>query len=181
MKKPQTKWPAVETDVIPLKMEPSRRKIADYMREAIKEAEKAFENGEVPVGAVIVHEGRIIGRAHNQVEQLKDATAHAEMIALTQASAALGDWRLEGTDLYVTKEPCPMCAGAIVLSRVKRVVFGARDEKAGAAGTKMNILSDGCLNHKVEVEAGVEEDQCRELLLSFFKKRRVNDSLKSGT
>jgi tRNA(adenine34) deaminase len=153
-------------------MEPSRERIAQYMREAIKEAEKAFEKGEVPVGAVIVHHERIIARAHNQVEQLKDATAHAEMIALTQASSARGDWRLEGTELYVTKEPCPMCAGAIALSRVRRVIFGARDEKAGAAGSRMNILGDGCLNHTVEVVAGVEDVACRELLRNFFRKQR---------
>ena len=142
------------------------------MREAIKEAEKAFEKGEVPVGAVIVHHGRIIARAHNQVEQLKDATAHAEMIALTQASSARGDWRLEDTELYVTKEPCPMCAGGIVLSRVGRVIFGARDEKAGAAGSKMNILQDNCLNHRVEVIGGIEEEKCSKLLKDFFCAQR---------
>jgi len=155
-----------------LTMEPSRERIAQYMREAIKEAEKAFEKEEVPVGAVIVHNERIIGRAHNQVEQLKDATAHAEMIALTQASSALGDWRLEGAELYVTKEPCPMCAGAIVLSRVGRVIFGARDEHAGAAGSKMNILQDGCLNHRVEVVGGIQEEECRALLQNFFRHHR---------
>lgn len=155
-----------------LTMEPSREKIAQYMREAIKEAEKAFEEGEVPVGAVIVYHGRIIARAHNQVEQLKDATAHAEMIALTQASSARGDWRLEGTELYVTKEPCPMCAGAIALSRVRRVIFGARDEKAGAAGSRTDILRDGLLNHKVDVIGGIEEEQCRDLLQNFFRHHR---------
>lgn len=143
-----------------------------YMQEAIKEARRAYEAGEVPVGAVVVREGHIIGRAHNQVEQLHDATAHAEMIALTQASEALGDWRLEGAELYVTKEPCPMCAGAIALSRMKRVIFGARDEKAGAAGSKMNILQDGCLNHTVGVVAGVKEAECRELLQIFFRGQR---------
>ncbi len=143
-----------------------------YILEAIKEAEKAAESGEVPVGAVVVWQGRIIGRAHNQMEQLKDATAHAEMIALTQASSAVGDWRLNDVELYVTKEPCPMCAGAIVLSRVKRVVFGARDEKAGAAGSKMNILCNGCLGHKVDIVGGIEEQQCGELLGSFFRRRR---------
>ena len=143
-----------------------------YMQEAIKEAGIAAERGEVPVGAVIVWQGRIIGRAHNQVEQLSDATAHAEMIALTQASSAVGDWRLDGAELYVTKEPCPMCAGAIALSRVERVIFGARDEKAGAAGSKMDILGDGCLNHTVEVIGGVEEEECSGLLRDFFRKRR---------
>ncbi|MEI6634057.1 MAG: tRNA adenosine(34) deaminase TadA [Chlamydiota bacterium] len=150
----------------------SERDLA-YMREAMKEASRALEDGEVPVGALIVREGRVIARAHNQVEQLRDATAHAEMIALTQASSAVGDWRLDGVTLYVTKEPCPMCAGAIALSRVRRVVFGARDEKAGAAGSKMDILGDGCLNHTVEVVAGVGEGECRDLLKEFFRAKRT--------
>ena len=150
----------------------SERDLA-YMREAMKEASRALEDGEVPVGALIVREGRVIARAHNQVEQLRDATAHAEMIALTQASSAVGDWRLDGVTLYVTKEPCPMCAGAIALSRVRRVVFGARDEKAGAAGSKMDILGDGCLNHTVEVVAGVGEGECRDLLKEFFRAKRA--------
>lgn len=153
-------------------MKPAKDRDGNFMREAIREAERAFEKGEVPVGAVIVHKGRIIGRAHNQVEQLKDATAHAEMIALTQASSALGDWRLDGAELYVTKEPCPMCAGAITLSRVGRVIFGARDEKAGAAGSKLNILQDGCLNHRVEIVGCVEEEGCSTLLKDFFCARR---------
>ena len=143
-----------------------------YMRQAIREAEEAFEKGEVPVGAVIVREGRIIGRARNQVEQLKDATAHAEMIAITQASAAVGDWRLDGADLYVTKEPCPMCAGAIVLSRIGRVFFGARDEKAGSAGSVFDITGAGGLNHTVSVTGGVEEEECSALLKRFFAERR---------
>jgi len=151
----------------------SERDLA-YMREAMKEASRALEDGEVPVGALIVREGCVIARAHNQVEQLRDATAHAEMIALTQASSAVGDWRLDGVTLYVTKEPCPMCAGAIALSRVRRVVFGARDEKAGAAGSKMDILGDGCLNHTVEVVAGVEEGECRALLKEFFRAKRMS-------
>ncbi|MCX6357443.1 MAG: tRNA adenosine(34) deaminase TadA [Candidatus Aureabacteria bacterium] len=154
-------------------MDLSQEKDIHYMREALREAHRAYDAGEVPVGAVIVRAGTIIGRAHNQVEQLHDATAHAEMIALTQASEALGDWRLEGTELYVTKEPCPMCSGAIALSRVKRVVFGARDEKAGAAGSRMNILEDGCLNHRVDVRGGVEEEECRELLMRFFRAQRA--------
>ena len=143
------------------------------MREAMKEAARAFEEGEVPVGAVIMRGGRIIARAHNQVERLRDATAHAEMIALTQASSEAGDWRLDGAALYVTKEPCPMCAGAIALSRVDRVVFGARDPKAGAAGSRMDILGSGCLNHTVEVAAGVEEEECAGLLRDFFRKQRA--------
>ncbi|MCC6449367.1 MAG: nucleoside deaminase [Candidatus Aureabacteria bacterium] len=144
-----------------------------YMREALKEAAQAFEEDEVPVGAVIVRGGRVVARAHNQVELLRDATAHAEMIALTQASSEAGDWRLDGAALYVTKEPCPMCAGAIALSRVARLVFGARDPKAGAAGSRMDILGSGCLNHTVEVEAGVEEGECGALLKAFFKKQRA--------
>lgn len=144
-----------------------------YMREALKEASRAFEEGEVPVGAVIVRGGRVVARAHNQVERLRDATAHAEMIALTQASSEAGDWRLDGAALYVTKEPCPMCAGAIVLSRVGLVVFGARDEKAGAAGSRMDILGGGCLNHTVEVAAGVGEHECAGLLKEFFRKQRT--------
>ncbi|MDD5557802.1 MAG: tRNA adenosine(34) deaminase TadA [bacterium] len=153
-------------------MKQGREADSAYMREAIREALKAAGKGEVPVGAVIVRGGRITGRAHNQVEQLKDATAHAEMIALTQASSAAGDWRLDGADLYVTKEPCPMCAGAAVLSRVRRLVYGARDEKAGAAGSRMDIARDGGLNHRIEVLGGVEEEECRSLLRDFFRRRR---------
>src|SRR6516165_6921383 len=111
-----------------------------FMREALRQARKAREAGEVPVGAVVVLAGKIIGRAHNQVELLKDATAHAEMLALTQAEAAVGDWRLTECDLYVTKEPCAMCAGALVHTRVRRVVFGCADPVAGAAGSMMNLL-----------------------------------------
>jgi tRNA(adenine34) deaminase len=149
-----------------------RRDLA-CMREALKEAFRGYEEGEVPVGAVIERGGRIVARAHNQVERLKDATAHAEMIALTQAAAEAGDWRLDGATLYVTKEPCPMCAGAIALSRVARLVFGARDEKAGAAGSRLDILSDGCLNHTVEVVAGIEGGECSGLLKRFFRARRA--------
>jgi len=148
-----------------------------YMSQALRLARQAAEAGEVPVGAVIVREQEgappaIIARAHNQVEQLKDATAHAEMIAITQAAAGVGDRRLNDCTLYVTKEPCPMCAGAIVLARVGRVVFGCRDEKAGAAGTAMNLLNMPTLNHRPEVRAGVGEAEARELLQGFFKARR---------
>ncbi len=111
-----------------------------FMREALRQAQKAYAAGEVPVGAVVVREGKIIGRAHNQVELLKDATAHAEMLALTQAEAAIGDWRLIDCDLYVTKEPCAMCAGAVVHTRIRRVIFGCADPSAGAAGSMMNLL-----------------------------------------
>lgn len=145
---------------------------ARYMEEALRLAARAAEAGEVPVGAVIVQDGRVIARAHNQVETLKDATAHAEMIALTQASEAVGDWRLEGTEVFVTMEPCPMCAGAMVLSRVGRIVYGAPDPIAGACGSVFNIVAEKKLNHRIPVVAGVMSDRCGELLKSFFKSRR---------
>ena len=143
-----------------------------YMTEALRLARIAFDTDEVPVGAVIVHAGRIIARAHNQVETLKDATAHAEILAITQAASTLGDWRLEGCALFVTKEPCPMCAGAIMLSRVKRLVFGVRDDRAGGAGTVFPITSAKGLNHVIEVVAGVKENEARDLLQSFFRAKR---------
>lgn len=145
---------------------------AHFMGEALRQALRAGKAGEVPVGAVVVHEGVIIGRAHNQVELLKDATAHAEMLALTQAEAALGDWRLTGCTLYVTKEPCPMCAGAIVHCRCSRVVFGAADAKAGAAGTVFNLLDHPSLNHRCPVVSGVRAEESAGLLRSFFAVRR---------
>src|SRR5205823_8225117 len=135
-----------------------------FIREALRQAQKAFEASEVPVGAVVVREGKIIGRAHNQVELLKDATAHAEMIALTQAEAAVGDWRLTDCDLYVTKEPCAMCAGALVHTRIRRVVFGCRDALAGAAGSMMNLLQMPALNHRCEITSGVLESECAAIL-----------------
>jgi len=143
------------------------------MGEALRQAARAFEADEVPVGAVIVREGRIIGRAFNQVELLKDATAHAEMLALTQAQEAVGDWRLTDCTLYVTKEPCPMCAGAIVHTRLVRVVFGASDPKGGAAGSAMNLLQFPTLNHRCEITSGVRDAECRSLLQSFFTKQRA--------
>lgn len=142
------------------------------MRAALREARKAAEEGEVPVGAVIVHEGRIVGRAHNQRERLRDPTAHAEMIALTQAAAALESWRLEGTTLYVTLEPCVMCAGAIVNARVPRVVFGAADPKAGACGSLYQVGLDTRLNHTFELVEGVLADECGAVLREFFAQRR---------
>src|SRR5712664_3840750 len=142
------------------------------MNEALRLARKAFEKEEVPVGAIVVREGRIIGRAYNQVELLKDATAHAEMLALTQAEEAAGDWRLTDCTLYVTKEPCPMCAGAIVHVRLARVVFGASDPKAGAAGSAMNLLQFPTLNHRCDITAGVREPECRALLQAFFAEQR---------
>src|SRR6266487_6134469 len=128
---------------------------AAFMREALRQAQKAYEADEVPVGAVVVREGRIIARAYNQVELLNDATAHAEMLALTQAEAAVGDWRLTDCDLYVTKEPCPMCAGALVHTRIRRVIFGCTDPSAGAAGSVMNLLQMPTLNHRCEITSGV--------------------------
>jgi tRNA(adenine34) deaminase len=144
-----------------------------FMSEALRQAAKAQEAGEVPVGAVIVCEGRIIARAFNQVELLKDATAHAEMLALTQAEEIAGDWRLTNCVLYVTKEPCPMCAGAIVHTRVSRVVFGASDPKSGAAGSAMNLLQCPTLNHRSEITGGVREAECRVLLQNFFARQRL--------
>jgi tRNA(adenine34) deaminase len=144
-----------------------------FMGEALRQAAKACEAGEVPVGAVIVREGRVIARAFNQVELLKDATAHAEMLALTQAEEVMGDWRLTDCTLYVTKEPCPMCAGAIVHTRLARVVFGASDLKAGAAGSAMNLLQFPTLNHRCEITRGVCEAECRALLQNFFAAQRL--------
>ncbi len=143
-----------------------------FMGEALRQAAKAYEAGEVPVGAVIVREGRIIARAANQVELLKDATAHAEMLALTQAEGAVGDWRLTNCTLYVTKEPCPMCAGAIVHTRLARVVFGLGDPKGGAAGGALNLLQFPTLNHQCDITAGVRLEECRSLLQSFFGEQR---------
>ena len=140
----------------------------ECMRIAFREAEKALDIDEVPVGAVITHEGHIIAKAHNQRELLRDPTAHAEMIALTQAASHLGSWRLDGTTLYVTLEPCAMCAGAIVLARIPRVVFGAWDPKAGAAGSVMDILRHSKLNHRVEVDSGVMDVECGAILKEFF-------------
>ena len=143
-----------------------------FMQDAIRQAVKAYEADEVPVGAVVVREGAVIARAWNQVELLKDATAHAEMIALTAAEAAVSDWRLTGCTLYVTKEPCPMCAGALVHCRIDRVVFGADDPKGGAAGGAMNLLQFSTLNHACDITGGVMEPDCRSLLQIFFKEKR---------
>ncbi len=145
------------------------------MREALRQAEKALKAEEVPIGAVVVQAGRIIARAYNQVELLKDATAHAEMLAITQAEAAVGDWRLNECDLYVTKEPCPMCAGALVHVRMRRVIFGCADERGGAAGGAMNLLQMPTLNHRCEITAGVLEHECGALLKSFFRARRLTN------
>ena len=145
---------------------------AYFMKEALRLAAKAFEKEEVPVGAVIVREGKIIARAFNQVEMLKDATAHAEMLAITQAEAAVGDWRLNDCDLYVTKEPCAMCAGALVHVRMRRVIFGCADLRAGAAGGVLNLVQFPSLNHQCEITSGVLQEECASLLQTFFKARR---------
>lgn len=143
-----------------------------FMREALRSARRAFAADEVPIGAVIVREGAIIARAWNQVELLKDATAHAEMLAITQAEAEVGDWRLNDCDLYVTKEPCPMCAGAIVHARLRRVIFGCGDAKGGAAGGLLNILQMPELNHRSEITPGVLGPESAALLKEFFSMRR---------
>jgi tRNA(adenine34) deaminase len=142
------------------------------MRAALREAEEAARRDEVPVGAVVVRGGKIIGRGHNQREMLKDPTAHAEMIAITQAAAALEGWRLEETTLYVTLEPCLMCAGAIVNARIPRVVFGAADPKAGACGSLYQVGLDPRLNHRFETTSGVLAAECAALLQEFFAKKR---------
>ena len=142
------------------------------MSEALRQAERGGEAGEVPVGAVIVKNGTILARAHNQVETLHDATAHAEMIAITQAAEALENWRLEGCELYATLEPCPMCAGAMINSRVSRIVYGADDSVAGACGTVFNIVEEKRLNHRIPVTRGILGERASELLKSFFRSRR---------
>lgn len=147
-----------------------------FMRLALREAERAFEAEEVPVGAVIVHAGKVIGKGFNQREKLEDPTAHAEMLAITAAAQELNSWRLEDCTLYVTLEPCPMCAGAIVNARVKRVVFGAADPKAGACGSLMNVVQDARLNHRVELVAGVLADEAGAILKQFFRTRRKAQS-----
>jgi len=143
-----------------------------FMGEALRQAAKAYQAEEVPIGAIIVRDLQIIARAFNQVEMLKDATAHAEMLAVTQAEEVIGDWRLNECTMYVTKEPCPMCAGAIVHARVGRVVFGAPDPKAGAAGGVINLLQFPTFNHRCEITQGVREQECRALLQNFFAEQR---------
>jgi len=144
-----------------------------FMRAALEEAQAAMEEDEAPIGAVVVRGGRVIARAHNQREQLRDPTAHAEMIAITQAAAALGSWRLEDCTLYVTLEPCPMCAGAILQARIPRLVYGAADPKAGAVRSLFRLLNDARLNHRAEVVSGVLAQPCGEMLTRFFQKQRA--------
>jgi len=143
-----------------------------FMGEALRQARMAANQEEVPVGAVIVRNGEIIARAWNQVEMLKDATAHAEMLAITQAENAAGDWRLNDCDIYVTKEPCPMCAGAIIQARLRRVIYGCPDPKTGGAGGMINLLQMPSLNHQCDITPGVREAECREILQQFFRGKR---------
>lgn len=143
-----------------------------FMKEALKEAQKAYREMEVPIGAVIVHRGEIIGRGFNRVESLKNPLAHAELIAIDQASKSLDAWRLKDSTIYVTLEPCPMCAGAIVNSRIERLVIGLSDPKRGCAGSMMNIVDNESLNHRVKVERGILEVESRDILQSFFRRLR---------
>jgi tRNA(adenine34) deaminase len=143
-----------------------------FMGQALRLAQRAYQQEEVPVGAIIVKDQQIIARAFNQVETLKDGTAHAEMLALTQAQSVIEDWRLTDCDLYVTKEPCPMCAGAIVHCRLRRVIFGCPDEKGGAAGGLLNLLQHPSLNHACEITESVMQEECLGILQSFFRERR---------
>lgn len=142
------------------------------MQEALKEARSAFDEDEVPVGAIVVYKGKVISRAHNQVERLKDPTAHAEMLALTSATAYLNTKWLSRVSLYVTIEPCAMCAGALVLSRIKNLYFGAADPKAGACGSVVNIVNHKKLNHRIKIKGGILEKECSSLLKEFFIKKR---------
>jgi len=144
-----------------------------FMQEALKEARKAFKLEEVPVGAVLVYEGKVIARAHNQVETLQDATAHAEMICITMGSSALGNWRLQNAILYCTIEPCAMCAGAMLLSRVQRVVWGARDLRHGANGSWVDLFEKKHPTHSLEITRGICEEECGAILQEFFRKRRL--------
>jgi tRNA(adenine34) deaminase len=143
-----------------------------WMQVALREARISLKKKEVPVGAAVVYQGKIIGRGHNQTESLNDPTAHAEILAIGAAANYLNSWRLSEADLYVTLEPCPMCAGAIVLSRIRKLVFGAYDPKSGACGSLYNLVQDKRFNHQVELVSEVLKDECSELLQAFFKERR---------
>jgi tRNA(adenine34) deaminase len=153
----------------------NRESDESFMREALRQAQKAYEADEVPIGAVVVRAGKVIGRAYNQVDLLKDATAHAEMLALTQAEAAVGDWRLIDCDLYVTKEPCVMCAGALIHVRIRRLIFGCADTKSGAAGGMINLIQHSVLNHHCEITSGVLQNECAAILQDFFRQKRALD------
>ena len=143
-----------------------------YMKQALKEAEKAYKKLEVPVGAIIVKDGEIIARAHNQKETKTDTTKHAEILAIQKASKKLKSWRLIDCEMYVTLEPCSMCAGAMINSRIKKVYIGTMDEKTGAAGSVLNLFEDYTFNHKVEAEVGIMKEECQEILTNFFKELR---------
>ena len=145
-----------------------------YMNEALKLAKEAFDNDEVPIGAVIVHKGEIIGRGCNKRNTLKNPLMHAEIIAINEAAGYLNDWRIEECTMYVTFEPCPMCSGAIVQSRIPEVVFGARNKKAGCAGSVLNLLQQPGLNHRVNITEGVLEEECSSIMTEFFKRFRKN-------
>ena len=147
-----------------------------FMQEALKEAKKAFDSDEVPIGAIAVYKNQIIGRGHNQTERLKDPTAHAEILAITSAANALNSWRLKDVMVYVTIEPCIMCAGALVLARVKRIFFGARDEKFGGCGSMFDIVREKKLNHHIVVTEGILTEECVSLVKSFFEKKRQKKS-----
>jgi tRNA(adenine34) deaminase len=148
----------------------------ELMQIAIKEAIVAEQNGDVPIGAIVVYQNQIIGRAYNQREQLQDPTAHAEIIALTQAAAFLESWRLHGCTMYVTLEPCTMCAGALVLARIDRLVYGCDDPKTGAVRSLYNIVTDERLNHVIDVTSGVLAEECSGLLQQFFRRRRIENN-----
>jgi len=147
-----------------------------WMTFALKEAEKAMEKGEMPVGAIILHSNKIVGKGYNLRETLKDPTAHAEILAITSAAASLNSWRLEDCTLYVTLEPCPMCAGAILNARIPRVVFGSYDKAAGMCGSVENLCDQNLLNHRVLVKGGVMEEQCKSLIEAFFQSMRKSNS-----
>jgi len=151
---------------------PSRNSHSNWMKHALRLAENAFSEGEVPVGAIVVKEDRIIGRGYNQQERLNDPTAHAEIIAITAASGTLDDWRLEGCSLYVTKEPCSMCAGAVINSRISELIFGAYDDKKGCCGSLYQLCGDKRLDSRTAVKGGVEEQKCTAILQEFFQSQR---------
>jgi tRNA(adenine34) deaminase len=155
---------------------PARAEDARFMRMALRQAERGAREGEVPVGAVMVREGRVLARAHNRPIHLHDPSAHAEILALRRAAKKLGNYRMEGCDLYVTIEPCAMCAGAIVQARLRRVAFGARDPKAGACGSALRVLNHRKLNHQVEVAGGIIATDCAAIIQEFFRKKRKKGS-----
>lgn len=157
-------------------MTPEEQSVQDqrFMGLALEQAERAFEQDEVPIGAIFVHQNRVIARAHNQCEQLKDPTAHAEMIGITMSAEALGVGRLNGTTVYSTIEPCFMCAGALLHARVDRIVYGAKDAKFGACGSIDNIVQDARLNHRVQLIPGVREEECRKIMQRFFLQKRAD-------